>query len=91
MLASTLKISLLATLTNLVFGTLVAWALVRYEFVGKSLLNALVDLPFALPTAVMGISLVTLYAPNGLIGQLFAPLGIKIVSTALGFGLHWWW
>lgn len=80
----TLKISLLATLTNVVFGTLVAWVLVRYEFVGKGLLNALVDLPFALPTAVMGISLATLYAPNGLIGQLFAPLGIKIAFTPLG-------
>lgn len=80
----TLKISLFATLTNLVFGTLIAWVLVRYEFVGKSLLNALVDLPFALPTAVMGISLATLYAPNGLIGQFFAPLGIKIAFTPLG-------
>lgn len=80
----TLKISLLATLTNLLFGTLVAWVLVRYEFFGKSILNALVDLPFALPTAVMGISLATLYAPNGLIGQLFAPLGIKIAFTPLG-------
>ena len=66
----TLKVSLLATLTNLVFGTLVAWVLVRYNFVGKSLLNALVDLPFALPTAVMGISLATLYAPNGLLLSL---------------------
>lgn len=80
----TLKMSLFATLTNLVFGTLIAWVLVRYEFVGKSLLNALVDLPFALPTAVMGISLATLYAPNGLIGQFFAPLGIKIAFTPLG-------
>ncbi len=79
-----LKMSLFATLTNLVFGTLVAWVLVRYEFWGKSLLNALVDLPFALPTAVMGISLATLYAPNGLIGQLFAPLGIKVAFTPLG-------
>lgn len=83
----TLKMSLLATLTNLVFGTLVAWVLVRYDFVGKSLLNALVDLPFALPTAVMGISLATLYAPNGLIGQLFTPLGIKVAFTPLGIWL----
>lgn len=80
----TLKMSLFATLTNLVFGTLVAWVLVRYDFYGKSLLNALVDLPFALPTAVMGISLATLYAPNGLLGQFFAPLGIKIAFTPLG-------
>ncbi len=72
----TLTMALLATLTNVVFGTLIAWVLVRYDFVGKSLLNALVDLPFALPTAVMGISLATLYAPNGLIGQFFTPLGI---------------
>ncbi|MFW2176313.1 MULTISPECIES: sulfate ABC transporter permease subunit CysT [unclassified Moraxella] len=83
----TLKVSLLATLTNLVFGTLIAWVLVRYEFWGKSLMNALVDLPFALPTAVMGISLATLYAPNGLIGQWFAPLGIKIAFTPLGIWL----
>lgn len=83
-LALTLEASLLATLTNLIFGTLVAWVLVRYDFWGKPLLNALVDLPFALPTAVMGISLATLYAPNGLIGQFFAPFGIKIAFTPLG-------
>lgn len=83
----TLKVSLLATLTNLVFGTLVAWVLVRYDFVGKSLLNALVDLPFALPTAVMGISLATLYAPNGLLGRWFAPFGIKIAFTPIGIWL----
>ena len=82
-----LKMSLLATLTNLVFGTLIAWVLVRYEFLGKSILNALVDLPFALPTAVMGISLATLYAPNGLIGQFFAPFGIKIAFTPIGIWL----
>lgn len=82
-----LKMSLLATLTNLVFGTLIAWVLVRYEFWGKSILNALVDLPFALPTAVMGISLATLYAPNGLIGQFFAPFGIKIAFTPIGIWL----
>lgn len=83
----TLKVSLLATLTNLVFGTLVAWVLVRYDFFGKSLLNALVDLPFALPTAVMGISLATLYAPNGLLGRWFAPFGIKIAFTPIGIWL----
>jgi sulfate transport system permease protein len=83
----TLTMALLATLTNVVFGTLIAWVLVRYDFVGKSLLNALVDLPFALPTAVMGISLATLYAPNGLIGQFFTPLGIKIAFTPIGIWL----
>lgn len=83
----TLKMALLATLTNLFFGTLVAWVLVRYEFFGKSLLNALVDLPFALPTAVMGISLATLYAPNGLIGQFFSKFGIKIAFTPIGIWL----
>lgn len=83
----TLKVSLYATLTNLVFGTLIAWVLVRYDFFGKSLMNALVDLPFALPTAVMGISLATLYAPNGLIGQFFTPLDIKIAFTPIGIWL----
>lgn len=83
----TLRVSLYATLTNLFFGTLVAWVLVRYDFFGKSLLNALVDLPFALPTAVMGISLATLYAPNGLIGQLFTPFNLKIAFTPIGIWL----
>ena len=82
-----LKMSFYAMLTNMIFGTLVAWVLVRYEFFGKSLINALVDLPFALPTAVMGISLATLYAPNGLIGQFFAPFGIKIAFTPIGIWL----
>ena len=68
-----LSMAMLATLTNLIFGTLAAWVLVRYEFWGKSFLNALVDLPFALPTAVTGIALATLYAPNGLFGQWFTP------------------
>lgn len=83
----TLKVSLYATLTNLVFGTLIAWVLVRYDFFGKSLMNALVDLPFALPTAVMGISLATLYAPNGLIGQFFILFDIKIAFTPIGIWL----
>ncbi|WP_434352652.1 sulfate ABC transporter permease subunit CysT [Psychrobacter sp. HD31] len=77
----------LAMLTNMVFGTLVAWVLVRYDFVGKSLMNALVDLPFALPTAVTGISLATLYAPNGLIGQWFDKIGIKVAFTPVGIWL----
>jgi sulfate transport system permease protein len=76
--------SALAALLNAVFGTLVAWVLVRYEFPGRRLLDAAVDLPFALPTAVAGIALAALYAPNGWIGALFAPWGIKIAFTPLG-------
>ena len=79
-----LRMSFYAMLTNIVFGTLVAWVLVRYEFPGKGLVNALVDLPFALPTAVTGIALATLYAPNGWIGRFFEPLGIKIAFTPTG-------
>lgn len=82
-----LSMAFAAMLTNMLFGTLVAWVLVRYEFWGKSLMNALVDLPFALPTAVTGISLATLYAPNGLIGQWFAKVGIKVAFTPLGIWL----
>ena len=82
-----LWMSFLAMLTNMVFGTLVAWVLVRYEFWGKSIINALVDLPFALPTAVTGISLATLYAPNGLIGQWFAKIGVQVAFTPLGIWL----
>lgn len=69
---------------NAVFGLLVAWVLVRYEFFGKKLLDALVDLPFALPTAVAGIALATIYSTKGWVGQWFAPLGIKIAFTPLG-------
>lgn len=79
-----IQMAALATLTNLIFGTLVAWVIVRYDFYGKSIMNALVDLPFALPTAVTGISLATLYAPNGLIGQWFEKFGIKVAFTPLG-------
>ena len=89
-----LSMSVLATLTNLIFGTLIAWVLVRYDFWGKSFINALVDLPFALPTAVTGIALATLYAPNGTFGQIFAKLGvaltgepIKIAFTPIGIWL----
>jgi sulfate transport system permease protein len=74
----------LASAINLVMGLITAWALVRYEFPGRRLLDAAVDVPFALPTAVAGIALATLYAPNGWIGALFAPLGIKIAYTPLG-------
>jgi sulfate transport system permease protein len=80
----TLKVSFYAMLANVLFGTLVAWVLVRYDFWGKSGVNALVDLPFALPTAVTGIALATLYAPNGWLGQWLVPFGIKVAFTPLG-------
>ena len=73
-----------AALVNGVFGLLVAWVLTRYRFTGKSIADALVDLPFALPTAVAGVALTTLYSQNGLIGALVAPHGIKIAFTPLG-------
>jgi sulfate transport system permease protein len=76
--------ALAAALVNTVFGTLVAWVLVRYRFPGKRVVDAMVDLPFALPTAVAGIALTTLYAPNGWIGGLLAPLGLKVSYTPLG-------
>jgi sulfate transport system permease protein len=76
--------ALAAALINCVMGVVVAWALVRYDFPGKRLADAVVDLPFALPTAVAGIALATIYGPNGWIGSLFAPLGIKIAYTPLG-------
>jgi sulfate transport system permease protein len=77
-------VSLLASLFNLVFGLALAWVLTRYRFPLRGLVNAAVDLPFALPTAVAGIALTTLYAPNGAFGQLLAPLGIKVAYTPLG-------
>lgn len=73
-----------AGLINAVFGLLVAWVLVRYNFPGKAVVSALVDLPFALPTAVAGIALTALYAPTGWVGQYLDPLGIKVAFTALG-------
>ncbi|MGO9002311.1 MAG: sulfate ABC transporter permease subunit CysT [Limisphaerales bacterium] len=76
--------SFLAALINLFFGLLVAWVLVRYQFWGKRFVDALVDLPFALPTAVAGIALTAIYAPNGWIGYWLAPLGIKVAYTRLG-------
>jgi sulfate/thiosulfate transport system permease protein len=76
--------SLIAALINAVFGFLVAWVLVRYKFPGKQIVDALVDLPFALPTAVAGIALTTIYSPNGWIGQFLEPLGIKVVFTPIG-------
>lgn len=74
----------LAALINAVFGLLVAWVLVRYRFPGRRLADALVDLPFALPTAVAGIALTALYAPGGWIGSLLEPWGIKVAFTPLG-------
>lgn len=74
----------IAALVNAVFGLLVTWVLVRYTFPGKRIVDALVDLPFALPTAVAGIALTTLYAPNGPIGSLFEPLGIRLAFSQLG-------
>ena len=73
-----------AAAINAVMGLIVAWVLVRYDFPGKRLADALVDVPFALPTAVAGIALAAIYAPNGWIGSLFAPFGIKIAYTPLG-------
>jgi len=76
--------ALIAALINVVFGSIVAWVFVRYDFVGKRLFDAFIDLPFALPTAVAGIALTALYSPNGWIGSLVEPLGIKIAYTPLG-------
>jgi sulfate transport system permease protein len=76
--------SLAGALINGLFGAIIAWVLVRYRFPGKSLVDALVDLPFALPTAVAGITLTAIYAPNGWIGRYLEPLGIKVAFTQLG-------
>ena len=76
--------SLAAATVNAFFGLLVAWVLVRYRFPGKKLIDAMVDLPFALPTAVAGIALTALYAANGWLGRLLEPAGIKVAFTPLG-------
>lgn len=76
--------SLLAAAINVVFGLLLAWSLVRYSFPGKRIIDALIDLPFALPTAVAGIALTAIYAQNGWLGQYLEPLGIKVAFTPLG-------
>jgi len=76
--------ALAAATINTVFGSLVAWAFVRYDFAGKRLLHALIDLPFALPTAVAGIALTTLYAEGGWLGAPLAQLGIKVAYTPIG-------
>jgi sulfate/thiosulfate transport system permease protein len=80
----TLGAALAAAAVNTVFGFVVAWTLVRYEFFGRRVVDALVDLPFALPTAVSGIALTAIYAGNGWIGQLLEPLGIKAAFSPLG-------
>lgn len=80
----TFGLSLLAAVVNGFFGVLVAWILVRYRFPGKKILDAMVDLPFALPTAVAGIALATLYAPNGWIGRWFEEFGIRVAFTPAG-------
>src|SRR5918993_4396892 len=77
-------VSFAAALVDVAFGLLTAWVLTRYRFPGRKVLDAIVDLPFALPTAVAGIALAAIYAPNGWIGQLLAPLGIKVAFTPLG-------
>ena len=77
-------LSLLAALINAVFGLIFAWVLVRYRFPGKRIVDALVDLPFALPTAVAGIALTTMYSRNGWLGQWLEPLGLKVAFTPLG-------
>jgi len=80
----TFMTALFAGLTNGIAGLIIAWVLVRYDFPGKRLIDAFIDLPFALPTAVAGLTLATVYSENGWIGSLFAPLGIKIAFTRWG-------
>jgi sulfate transport system permease protein len=80
----TLGASLIGAVINTVMGVIVAWVLVRYEFFGKRIIDALVDLPFALPTAVAGITLTAMFAPNGWVGSLLDPMGIKVAFTWLG-------
>lgn len=79
--------ALLAAVINVIFGLLLAWCLVRYRFPGKRIVDALVDLPFALPTAVAGIALTSLYAPTGWVGQYLDPLGIQVAYTSIGITL----
>jgi sulfate/thiosulfate transport system permease protein len=79
--------SLLAATINVVFGFIIAWTLVRYEFPGRKIIDALIDMPFALPTAVSGIALTTVFAQNGWIGRYLEPLGVKVAYTWLGVTL----
>jgi sulfate/thiosulfate transport system permease protein len=77
-------LSLAAAAVNLLFGLVIVWALVRYEFAGRRILDAIIDIPFALPTAVAGIALTNLYAENGWLGRILAPWGIQVAFTPLG-------
>ncbi|TMM46524.1 sulfate ABC transporter permease subunit CysT [Colwellia ponticola] len=79
--------ALFAASVNLIFGSLVAWVLVRYQFKGKRIVDALIDLPFALPTAVAGIALVAIYGPNGPLGSVLLEWGIKVAYTPVGITL----
>ncbi|WP_343313306.1 sulfate ABC transporter permease subunit CysT [Brucella sp. BE17] len=74
----------IAAMVNVVFGVILAWVLVRYRFPGRRFVDAIVDIPFALPTAVAGIALASIYAPNGWIGSLLAPFGVRVAFTRLG-------
>ena len=76
--------AMLAATINSVFGFAIAWTLVRYEFPGRKFIDALIDMPFALPTAVSGIALTAVFAQNGAIGQYLAPLGIRVAYTWIG-------
>lgn len=80
----TFGMALAAAAVNAVFGTVLAWVLVRYRFAGRRVIDALIDLPFALPTSVAGVALAAIYAPNGWVGRWLAPLGWKIAYTPLG-------
>src|ERR1700754_1516934 len=80
----TIGASLVAALINAALGIIVAWVLVRYDFPGRRVIDAMIDLPFALPTAVAGITLTSLYAPTGWFGQFLAPYGIQAVFSPLG-------
>ncbi|MFB2895885.1 sulfate ABC transporter permease subunit CysT [Aerosakkonemataceae cyanobacterium BLCC-F50] len=83
----TFTTALIASAINGIFGVLIAWVLVRYDFPLKRLVDAVIDLPFALPTSVAGLTLATVYSDNGWIGSLLAPLGIKVAFTRLGVGV----
>jgi len=76
--------ALISAIFNCLFGFIIAWTLVRYRFIGRTILDAVVDLPFALPTAVSGIALTSLYARNGWLGQYLEPMGIKVAFTPIG-------
>ncbi len=83
----TVLISVIAALVNLVFGLIIAWVLVRYEFWGKSVVNLIIDLPFALPTSVAGIALTAAFSPNAFLGETLANWGIKVAYHPLGIGI----